>query len=102
MPTGKQNSFANRTLPDMIYVTVRRDQPVNLSGAFERPVISKNGYTEGSVKALFEYAQKIYEDYSGVPAYGFVVGTEAVLGAEKVNLRQLLDKLYELISDEVV
>ena len=26
MPTGKQNSFANRTLPDAVYVTVRRDQ----------------------------------------------------------------------------
>ena len=24
MPTGKQNSFANRTLPDAVYVTLRR------------------------------------------------------------------------------
>ena len=51
---------------------------------------------------MFDYAQKIYEDYSGAPAFSFVLGTDAVLGAEKVNLRQLLDKLYELISDEVV
>ena len=35
MPTGKQNSFANRTLPDAVYVTVRRDQPINCAGAFE-------------------------------------------------------------------
>ena len=25
MPTGKQNSFANRTLPDAVYVTLRQD-----------------------------------------------------------------------------
>ena len=38
MPTGKQNTFANRTLPDAVYVTLREDQPVNLCGAFERAV----------------------------------------------------------------
>ena len=38
MPTGKQNTFANRTLPDAVYITVRKDQPLNLCGAFERPV----------------------------------------------------------------
>ena len=102
MPTGKQNSYANRTLPDMIYVTVRRDQPINLSGAFEKPVVSKDGYTEGSVKALFDYAEKIYEDYSGAPEFSFVLGTEEKPDAEKVNLSQLLDKLRELVSNEVV
>ena len=35
MPSGKQNTFANRTLPDMVYVTFRNEQPVNLVGAFE-------------------------------------------------------------------
>ncbi len=24
MPTGKQNSYANRTYPDMVYVTIRK------------------------------------------------------------------------------
>ena len=102
MPTGKQNSYANRTLPDMVYVTVREDQPVNLSGAFEKPVMSSAGYTEASVKALFDYAERIYADYSGEPIYSFIIGYDPVLGAEKVNLQQLLDKLYELIKNEVV
>ena len=45
MPTGKQNTFANRTLPDAVYVTLREDQPVNLCGAFERAVPrSAQGY----------------------------------------------------------
>ena len=53
MPTGKQNSFANRTLPDAVYVTLREDQPVNLCGAFEKPVRkSPEGYAEPSKTAL--------------------------------------------------
>ena len=39
MPTGKQNTFANRTVPYAVYIAARRDQPVNLVGAFERPVL---------------------------------------------------------------
>ena len=33
MPTGKQNSFANRTLPDAVYVTLRQGQPGDLRRA---------------------------------------------------------------------
>ena len=98
MPTGKQNSYANRTLPDMVYVTIRKDQPVNLCGAFEKPVRSVEGYSEMSKKALFEYAEKVYSDFCGAPEYSFVVGHEEVLGAEKVNLSELLDKLQSIIG----
>lgn len=98
MPTGKQNSYANRTLPDMVYVTIRKDQPVNLCGAFEKPVRSVEGYSEMSKKALFEHAEKVYSDFCGVPEYSFVVGHEEVLGAEKVNLSELLDKLQSIIG----
>ena len=41
MPTGKQNTFANRTLPNVVAVSLREDQPVNLATAFERPVYSE-------------------------------------------------------------
>lgn len=102
MPTGKQNSYANRTLPDMIYVTVRIDQPVNLCGAFERPVKGNDGFTEKSEMALFEYAQKVYEDYCGAPKYSFVVGHESTLNAEKVNFVELLEKLEKILSNEVI
>jgi CRISPR system Cascade subunit CasC len=49
MPTGKQNTFANRTLPDAILVQVRADRPVNLVGAFEVPVAADG---ESSVSTL--------------------------------------------------
>ena len=46
MPTGKQNTFANRTLPEAIVVSIRDDQPVSLVGAFEKPIRTNeaNGY----------------------------------------------------------
>lgn len=51
MPTGKQNTFANRTLPDAVVVTVRDTQPVNLVGAFEDPVTAEPGRTRAQVAA---------------------------------------------------
>ena len=87
MPTGKQNTFANRTLPDAVYVTIREDQPVNLCGAFEQAVHrSVEGYAEPSKRALQSYAQKLYATYDA-PAKSFVVGTglEELAPAEPLN-----------------
>lgn len=38
MPTGKQNTFANRTLPDAVVVKLRQTQPISFVAAFEEPV----------------------------------------------------------------
>ena len=38
MPTGKQNTFANRTLPSTVCIALRADQPINMVTAFEKPV----------------------------------------------------------------
>lgn len=43
MPTGKQNTFANRTLPSAVLVALRNDQPINGISAFESPVSPKEG-----------------------------------------------------------
>ncbi|MCM1314496.1 MAG: type I-E CRISPR-associated protein Cas7/Cse4/CasC [Prevotella sp.] len=102
MPAGKQNSYANRTLPDMVYVTIRNNQPVNLCGAFEKPVSSYKGYTEKSISELSDYAEKIYDNYCGSPVKSYVIGRNSFIDAEKVNLNQLLDVLHKYIVDEVV
>ncbi len=67
MPTGKQNTFANRTLPDFVYITLRTDQPVNLVGAFEKPVSGTNGYLEESEKRFREYAAAVYRKFACEP-----------------------------------
>lgn len=38
MPTGKQNTFANRTLPSAVLVSLRDEQPFNAVTAFEVPI----------------------------------------------------------------
>lgn len=105
MPTGKENSFANRTLPDFVYVTLREDQPVNLCGAFEKPVYSEHGgYAEKSVQQLDAYAKKVYENYCDAPKASFVIGDSTFaqdLGAEKVNLQKLLERLSDEAENEV-
>ena len=102
MPTGKQNSYANETLPSMIYVTIRDNQPINLVGAFEKPIFSNNGYTEKSIETLCEYAKNIYNDYCNEPKYSLILGTDLMPNAERVNKNQLLDKLQEYITNEVI
>lgn len=75
MPTGKQNTFANRTLPYAVYVTVRHDQPVNLCGAFEKAVpASAEGYETASADRLCSYAQELYQTIAGAPAAAFCIG----------------------------
>ena len=100
MPTGKQNTFANRTLPDAVYVTIRRDQPVNLCGAFESPVRpGENGFAAGSVKALIKYAGEVYSEYAAKPAYSYATGTAVPDGfAEKMPLDALLDRISEITA----
>lgn len=60
MPTGKQNTFANGTLPDAVVVIAREGRPVNLVGAFEDPVTAAHGgFVTASVKALVEQAEAV-------------------------------------------
>ena len=75
MPTGKQNTFANRTLPEAVVVSVRDDQPVSLVGAFEKPIRTNEaeGYLARSVGALAEHARAIEDNYGLKPLAGFVV-----------------------------
>jgi CRISPR system Cascade subunit CasC len=54
MPSGHQNTFAHRTLPNLISVVLREDQPVNLVGAFEEPVRSNGRIAAASALRLAE------------------------------------------------
>ncbi len=100
MPTGKQNSYANRTLPAMVYVTIRKDQPINLCGAFEKAIFGTDGYERKSIEEFFKYAEKIYADYSGNPEMSFIVG-DGNIDAQKVNLQELLQNIREYVANEV-
>ena len=100
MPTGKQNSFANRTLPDAVYVTIREDQPVNLCGAFERAVPrSAQGYAAPSKAALAQYAQQMYSSFAEAPAQSFTVGSGLEELAPAQTAKAMLDALEKAVRD---
>ncbi|MFB7510345.1 type I-E CRISPR-associated protein Cas7/Cse4/CasC [Streptomyces broussonetiae] len=67
MPTGHQNSFAHRTLPHLVLVTVRTDQPVNLVSAFEEPVTGNQGLAAESATALADELKTAGETWGTVP-----------------------------------
>lgn len=67
MPTGKQNTFANRTAPDAVVVFARADRPVNLVGAFEEPVRAQDGYVASSCEALAAYAFDVDSAFGDLP-----------------------------------
>ena len=100
MPTGKQNTFANRTLPDAVYVTLREDQPVNLCGAFERAVPrSAQGYAAPSKAALVQYAQQMYSSFAEAPAQSFTVGSGLEELAPAQTAKAMLDALEKAVRD---
>lgn len=100
MPTGKQNTFANRTVPDFAYITVRDDQPVNLAGAFEAPVrADKNGYVLKSIKALTDYADNTYKTFIDAPKSAYYIGSCESSIASQVSMKQLMEELFTQVSD---
>ena len=102
MPTGKQNSYANRTVPDMVYVTIRDDQPVNLAGAFEKPVTAgSNGYMEKSEQNFIEYTQNTYKMFVSKPVCSFGTDRSGELAkiTDVMPISELLENLSMSVAD---
>lgn len=106
MPTGKQNTFANRTLPSMVVVQVRDDQPVSLVGAFEKPVPKSDteGFVAKSVRKLVEYEAQLEEAFGVKPRRAFVVSLEDYEdyeGAESLGERVAFNELADEVRNVV-
>ena len=101
MPTGKQNTFANKTLPSYVMVSIRTDTPVNLVSAFENPVSSDNGYVKPSIERLeSEYAAT--RDFVEKPLLNIVLNKYDTENREQVdNLSELLDKVTTKLSGAI-
>ncbi len=99
LPTGKVNSYANQTLPDALIVTVRKDRPVNLVTAFEKPIESKEGNAGESVKELFNELNKV-QKFVDTPVFTLSLTMDDIQRLETEttaarNLRVLLDDFEE-------
>ncbi len=104
MPSGKQNTFANGTLPEAVVVMAREGRAVNLVGAFEDAVTDRDGgFVKGSCRHLADYAREVDAAYASTPGALWTtrVGDQTAaldaLGGERVNLDALVAKVGELV-----
>ncbi|WP_310717497.1 type I-E CRISPR-associated protein Cas7/Cse4/CasC [Streptomyces lydicus] len=103
MPTGHQNSFAHRTLPHLVLLTLRTDQPVNLVSAYEEPVVGVTGLATESAVRLADELKSVGATWGSEP-----VSTFAAYNVEADKLTEvfgpstafpaLLDSLDELVG----
>lgn len=100
-PTGKQNTFANKTTPSYVMLTVRTDTPVNLVSAFEEPVVSKAGYVAKSIEKLeTEYRKAL--DFVEHPVINLVLGHPiSQVGQPVANVAELLNQVTETLTKAV-
>lgn len=75
MPTGKQNTFANRTLPSAVVVQLRNTQPVSLVNAFERPVFADTNRSQAVVacERLVKQESALESAFGATPLETYVV-----------------------------
>ncbi|MGW5122067.1 type I-E CRISPR-associated protein Cas7/Cse4/CasC [Streptomyces noursei] len=70
MPTGKVNTFAHHTRPEVIVLNLRNDRPVSHVDAFERPIPrSGEGFLAPSATRLFEHMAEADEQWGDSPAW---------------------------------
>ena len=105
MPIGKQNTFANRTLPYAVVVELRDDQPINAVSAFELPVRATEGesVSEVALKRLVARLKGIDETYGMSPLKAWSVCVDGgAPDAEIIGERTSLPGLVKGVRDEAL
>ncbi|KQB84543.1 type I-E CRISPR-associated protein Cas7/Cse4/CasC [Corynebacterium oculi] len=109
LPTGKQNTFAHNTLPELVYVVVRDTRSVSLVNAFEEPVVASateenaaGRRAEGAAR-LAQEARQIELTYGFKPLAAYVMGLGDLADsfqdiAQKVTLPELGDSLRAALT----
>ena len=100
MPTGKQNSYANRTLPETCIVAFRDSQPINAVEAFERPVAAEHDQPISQVagRRLVAELRRIQDAYDEQPVRAWAISTDLSAQhlapvAESVGLKDLTSQV---------
>lgn len=108
MPTGKQNTFANRTLPDLVAVKVRSTQPINLVGAFEEPVTDHTGTgrVQTATEKLAAYTTNVETSYGEQAEHTWIVRVgdhteKAATMGEETTLPTLIETLGATITNRL-
>lgn len=108
LPTGKLNTFANNTLPELVYVTVREDRPVSLVNAFEKPVRGEGSSSRrrAAARALAQEARSVNEVYEMAPLASFVLslgdlGEELDGLGEAVRISDLVEHVTSVVREKL-
>jgi CRISPR system Cascade subunit CasC len=103
LPTGKQNTFANRTLPDAVVVRLRSDQPVSLVGAFEDALRDTGqGWVREAAESLASYAKDVDDAFAAPAGQTWVVGVgDRVSSLDQLGDRVSLDVLVRVVGEAV-
>lgn len=107
MPTGKKNSFANATRPDMVLIEFQTNA-VSYAGAFDKPVSLKNGtsLTEDAETRLADYIRESHDSYDDLkPLRSLVLYRDSVSDKVKAlgegcNLTEMMGKVAEFVNGE--
>ncbi|MFZ5810891.1 MAG: type I-E CRISPR-associated protein Cas7/Cse4/CasC [Thermodesulfobacteriota bacterium] len=90
VPTGKQKSFASYTVADYVLASFS-DMPLSAANAFEKPVSSRNGLMDPSVKAFEEYWTKVHTGYGLKEDHAVFSLVGSLLTEQKDTLPVLVD-----------
>ncbi|WP_400203836.1 type I-E CRISPR-associated protein Cas7/Cse4/CasC [Candidatus Methanomassiliicoccus intestinalis] len=104
MPTGKQNTFANRTVPNAVLVCIREDQPVNLVGAFETPIMpdqNSGGYVKKSIDALERYEHEVCSSFVPEPIISWHVGEGLNSFGDALDLKSMIERLEDYVRGKL-
>lgn len=94
MPTGKVNTFANQTVPQVLMINLRTDRPVSLVSAFENPVKHRDGYVKESAERLFDELKKV-EKFVDKPVLTLSVSVEDVQYGGDIKIENSMRELVE-------
>lgn len=108
LPSGKQNTFAAHSLPELVSVAVRGRRPVSYVSAFEKPVEVDEGGNRriAAAAALAGEAQGVTETYGMAPEHAWVMAVPALresaagLG-ESVSQHELVENVGRAVRDAV-
>jgi CRISPR system Cascade subunit CasC len=104
MPTGKQNTFANRTVPDAVFISVRNDQPVNLVAAFESPVHpdrAAGGYASDSIERLVREEKAVCSSFVSAPSKTWQIGKGMEEFGPNADIEMVTKEIEDFISGEL-
>lgn len=105
MPSGKANTFANFTLPEVVMINIREDQPVSLVGAFEDSIATgaeHGGIPSRAAAKLARHDAEIAEAYGSASACFFTsagVSAETLAGrGEAIAFSNLVQQVSNTVS----